>query len=68
MGHTDAVTCVAVSVLDKSIVVSGSYDTNLIVWDINTGSDLHTLSAHLGYVTCVKVSADGTIAASGKKT
>lgn len=68
VGHTDAVTCVGVSVLDKSIIVSGSYDTNVIVWDMNTGADLHTLSAHLGYVTCVKVSADGTIACSGNST
>lgn len=67
VGHTDAVTCVAVSVLDKSIVVSGSHDTNLIVWDINTGSDLHVLSAHLARVTCVHVSADGTTAASGSE-
>lgn len=65
IGHTDAVSCVAVSVADKSQVVSGSYDNNLIVWDINTGADLHTLSAHLSYVTCVKLSGDGTIAISG---
>lgn len=66
MGHTDAVTCVAVALLDKGIVVSGSCDTNLIVWDINTGSDLHTLSAHLSYVTSVKLAADGTVAISGE--
>ncbi|XP_043524826.1 NACHT domain- and WD repeat-containing protein 1 [Frieseomelitta varia] len=67
VGHTDHVTCVAVSVLDKSIVVSGSRDANLIVWDINTGSDLHTLKGHLGYITCVKLSGDGTLAASGSE-
>lgn len=66
IGHADAVTCVAVSVSDKSQVISGSRDNNLIVWDINTGTDLHTLSAHLSYVTCVKLSGDGTIAISGK--
>lgn len=66
IGHTDAVTCVAVSVSDKSQVISGSCDNNLIVWDINTGADLHTLSSHLSYVTCVKLSGDGTIAISGK--
>jgi WD40 repeat protein len=56
---------VAVSVSDKSQVISGSCDNNLIVWDINTGADLYTLSAHLSYVTCVKLSGDGTIAISG---
>lgn len=65
IGHTDTVTCVAVSVSDKSQVISGSCDNNLIVWDINTGADLFTLSGHLSYVTCVKLSGDGTIAVSG---
>ncbi|XP_076684288.1 protein qui-1 [Andrena cerasifolii] len=67
VSHTDHVTCVAVSVLDKSIVVSGSRDANLIVWDINTGDDLHTLKGHLGYITCVKLSGDGSLAASGSE-
>lgn len=67
VGHSDHVTCVAVAVLDKSIVVSGSRDANLIVWDINTGADLHLLTGHLGYVTCVRLSGDGTLAASGSE-
>lgn len=67
MGHTAAVTCVAVSVADKTQIVSGSFDNNLIVWDINTGADIHTLLAHLSYITCVKLSGDGTLAISGKK-
>ncbi|XP_017797968.1 PREDICTED: NACHT domain- and WD repeat-containing protein 1 [Habropoda laboriosa] len=67
VGHTDHVTCVAVSVLDKSIVVSGSRDANLIVWDINTGNDLHTLKGHLDCITCVKLSGDGSLAASGSE-
>ncbi|KAK9890081.1 hypothetical protein WA026_008893 [Henosepilachna vigintioctopunctata] len=65
MGHTAAVTCVAVSVADKTQIISGSLDNNLIIWDINTGADLHTLSAHLSYITCVKLSGDGTLAISG---
>lgn len=66
VGHTDHVTCVAVSVTNKSQVISGSKDSNLIVWDIITGADLFTLSGHLGYVTCVQLSADGTLAVSGR--
>ncbi|XP_058122559.1 protein qui-1 [Anopheles ziemanni] len=65
VGHTDAVTCVAVSVTTKSQVISGSKDSNLIIWDIHTGEEIHTLAGHLGPVTCVKVSADGTTAVSG---
>ncbi|ETN64158.1 hypothetical protein AND_004106 [Anopheles darlingi] len=65
VGHTDAVSCVAVSVTTKSQVISGSKDSNLIIWDIHTGEEIHTLAGHLGPVTCVKVSADGTTAVSG---
>lgn len=64
MGHTDHVTCVAVS-MNKSQVISGSKDSNLIVWDIITGADLFTLTGHLGFITCVQLSADGTLAISG---
>lgn len=52
--------------MNKSQVISGSKDSNLIVWDIITGADLFTLTGHLGYVTCVQLSADGTLAISGK--
>lgn len=65
VGHTDAVTCVAVSVTNKTQVISGSKDCNLIIWDLHTGDEIHTLAGHLDKVTCVKVSADGTTAVSG---
>ena len=61
MGHTDSVNCVAVSVTNKSQVISGSKDTNLILWDLHTGEEIHTLAGHLGPVTCLKVSADGEL-------
>lgn len=59
MGHSEAVTCVAVSVTNKTHVISGSKDCNLILWDLHTGEEVHTLAGHLGPVTCVRVSADG---------
>jgi NACHT domain- and WD repeat-containing protein len=59
VGHSDAVLTVGVSVTNKSQVISGSKDCNLIVWDLHTGEEIHTLAGHLGPVTCVKVSADG---------
>ncbi|XP_055527282.1 protein qui-1 isoform X1 [Wyeomyia smithii] len=65
VGHTDAVTCVAVSVTNKSHIISGSKDSNLIIWDIHTGEEIHTLAGHLAPVTCVKVAADGSTAVSG---
>ncbi|XP_046810063.1 protein qui-1 [Lucilia cuprina] len=65
VGHSDAVTCAAVSVTNKSQVTSGSKDTNLIIWDLHTGEEIHTLAGHLGPVIGVKVSADGSTAVSG---
>ena len=59
VGHSDAVLTVAVSVTNKSQVLSGSKDCNLILWDLHTGEEIHTLAGHLGPVTCVRVSADG---------
>ena len=59
VGHTDAVNCVAVSVTNKTQVISGSKDTNLIIWDLHTGEELHTLAGHLAPVLGVRVSADG---------
>ncbi|XP_034104152.1 protein qui-1 isoform X1 [Drosophila albomicans] len=65
VGHSDAVTCVAVSVTNKTQVISGSKDTNLLIWDLLTGEEVHTLAGHLGPVLGVKVSADGSTAVSG---
>lgn len=59
VGHSDAVNAVAVSVTNKSQVISGSKDCNLILWDLHTGEEIHTLAGHLAPVTCVRVSADG---------
>ena len=61
VGHSDAVLTVAVSVTNKSHVLSGSKDCNLILWDLHNGEEIHTLAGHLGPVTCVRVSADGEL-------
>lgn len=67
VGHIDHVSCVAVAVTNKSLVVSGSKDSNLIVWDMETGEEEHLLAGHLGCVTCVKLAGDGTVAMSGEE-
>lgn len=63
-GHTNWVTCVAVSA-DGSVAVSGSRDTTVRVWDVRSGRCLHTLTGHDRYVTSVEISADGRVAVSG---
>ncbi len=62
-GHTSLVTCV--TKLSDDRIVSGSEDTTLIIWDINTGKILKKLEGHTNYVTCViKLSDDRIVSGS----
>ena len=62
-GHTDRVTCVAFS-LDATRIATGSIDESIIVWDVNTGASLVTMTS-AGFVYCVAFSATGERVASG---
>lgn len=64
VGHEGAITCVASAALDETVVVSGAQDCNLIVWDMNTGSDLFTLTGHNANVMGVILTPDGSRALS----
>ena len=55
---------VAVSA-DGRRAVSGGYDGTVRVWDLGSGTPLHTLTGHQGRVRAVAVSADGRRAVSG---
>ncbi|CAE6380630.1 unnamed protein product [Rhizoctonia solani] len=59
-GHTDLVTCLAVSPTG-SYIASGSYDATIRVWDANNGKLItDPLIAHRHRVTSVGFSPDGT--------
>ncbi len=62
-GHSSWVTSVAIS-SNGLILVSGSLDDTVKVWNLNTGELLHTLFGHLNAVNCVAISPDGQIVAS----
>ena len=47
------------------IVISGSRDQQLIVWDAATGSEIHTFKSHRKAITCLAVSVDGSVLVSG---
>lgn len=49
---------------DGAMMVSGSSDDSVKVWDLKTGLELHTLRGHADYVTGVAVSPDGRLAVS----
>ncbi|KAK9432941.1 quinon protein alcohol dehydrogenase-like superfamily [Lipomyces doorenjongii] len=43
-GHTDGIMCLQ---FDHSVLITGSYDTTVRVWDIETGKLLRILSGHV---------------------
>ena len=69
-GHNGEISTVAV-MADGSSVVSASWDGTLRIWDLGTGSGLHTLRGHgpgyiglalaIGARRAVSASADGTL-------
>ncbi len=53
--------CTAVCPDNPSIIVSGSSDASLRVWDIETGRFLRTLPGHKRAITCLSFLPDGRI-------
>ncbi len=64
-GHTDTVRSVKFSP-DGKILASGSYDNNIILWDVATRKEqIKTLKSHKNSVHSVCFSKTGRILASG---
>jgi len=62
-GHRQNVTSLAYS-LDGTFLVSGSYDTTIKLWDIQTGGIVKTLHGHTKTIKSVSISADNSTIAS----
>ncbi|WBP91037.1 WD40 repeat domain-containing protein [Kitasatospora cathayae] len=63
-GHTAAVTCLALS-RDGRLLLSGSEDHTLRLWELETGTQLRHWTAHEDGVQCAALSPDGRLAVSG---
>lgn len=59
-------TCVAAAPLRPSLVVSGSSDCTLIMWDMATGSEGLSFRGHTDTVQCAALAPDASALLSGK--
>lgn len=66
-GHTEAVLSVVFSP-DGQQLASGSGDTTVRLWDLNTQTPLFTCTGHKNWVLCVAWSPDGKHLVSGSKS
>lgn len=72
-GHTDSVSSVALGRLGESeVVVSGSFDETVRIWDVSTGKELQLLEGHTGWVNSVALGRvegrDVVVSASNDRT
>ena len=59
-GHGNGIMCLQ---FDDSILATGSYDSTIKIWDIETGEEIRTLRGHTSGVRCLQF--DGTKLISG---
>ena len=52
---------------DGQILVSGSEDTTIKVWNLETGEEIKTLAQNLASVTSLAISFDGQLLASANQ-
>jgi WD40 repeat protein len=64
LGHTSFINCLAISP-DGNVLVSGSADSTIKIWDLATGKAIQMLQGQTGYINTLDISPDGQTLASG---
>ena len=65
-GHANAVEAVAIS-SNGRVVLSGSQDTTLRLWNFSNGRCMKVFHGHVGQVTAVALSQNGQFAVSASR-
>lgn len=63
MGHTDAVSAIAIAP-DNTLLISGSYDKNIKLWQLNVGQAISSLRGHTDQIHGLAISWEGAVLAS----
>ena len=66
-GHTVEVGCFAIDTHHENILASGSYDTNVKLWDLRNKSCIHVLKEHSGQVKSLALTPDSRYILSGSE-
>lgn len=68
-GHTVSVTALNTFANDdqSQMLISGSYDTNIKLWDLRSKNCVNTFKGHSMQVNCLQVSPDGKWISSGSQ-
>ena len=53
---------VSIAFNPDGLLASGLLDSNIIIWNVSTGTKLHTLQGHTNIVTSVAFNQDGLLA------
>ena len=64
-GHLNGVMCLQ---FDDSVLITGSYDTTIKVWDMATGEEIRSLEGHTSGVRCLQFDDSKLISGSIDKT
>jgi WD40 repeat protein len=64
MGHSGPIWDLSIS-RNQQILISASLDSNLIIWNLESGIQRHVLEGHKNWINCVVITSDNKRAISG---